>query len=319
MTPLLLTGAGFTRNWGGWLAKEIEGDLLGRLRSDPYLRQRVQESNGFESVLEALQNEAAGGDSQEKRRYAHLQKVVAASFHAMNVALAKRIGFNFSNDRKYSVNAFLARFDAIYTLNQDLLLELHYDPSLEETRQPRWNGRYFPGIAGSAAWSGFKTDMVDRKRKVLEATSATPGSQPIYKLHGSTDWEDESGDLFVVGGAKESFIQRKPLLMNYFADFACRLRQPGARLMTIGYGFADPHVNLELVDAGRDNPSLEVFFVHPDGRDAIHHGVRAEDRVLPQYIPPLGYLSCVGESRRPLSATLGDDELEFDKLMRFFV
>jgi hypothetical protein len=42
MTPILLTGAGFTRNWGGWLAKEIEGDLLGRLLEDPNLRQRVQ-------------------------------------------------------------------------------------------------------------------------------------------------------------------------------------------------------------------------------------------------------------------------------------
>jgi hypothetical protein len=34
MTHLLLTGAGFTRNWGGWLASEIEGDLLQRLRGN---------------------------------------------------------------------------------------------------------------------------------------------------------------------------------------------------------------------------------------------------------------------------------------------
>ena len=26
MSHLLLTGAGFTRNWGGWLASEIEGE-----------------------------------------------------------------------------------------------------------------------------------------------------------------------------------------------------------------------------------------------------------------------------------------------------
>jgi len=36
----------------------------------------------------------------------------------MNRALANRIEFNFSNDRRYSVSAFLARFDAIYTLSQ---------------------------------------------------------------------------------------------------------------------------------------------------------------------------------------------------------
>lgn len=35
---ILLTGAGFTRNWGGWLAKELEGDLLARLAQDRELR-----------------------------------------------------------------------------------------------------------------------------------------------------------------------------------------------------------------------------------------------------------------------------------------
>ncbi len=30
---LLLLGAGFTRNWGGWLARELEGDILQRLRA----------------------------------------------------------------------------------------------------------------------------------------------------------------------------------------------------------------------------------------------------------------------------------------------
>jgi hypothetical protein len=40
--------------------------------------------------------------------------------------------------------------------------------------------------------------------------------------------------------------------------------------------------------------------------------------VLPQWTPSLGYLPCIGELRRPLWSTLRDDELEFEKLMRFF-
>jgi len=316
VTPLLLTGAGFTRNWGGWLAKEIEGDLLGRLADHSQLQQLLHESDGFEVVLERCQRDAAGGNAPAQHRYDDLQKAVAASFHAMNVALANRPQFHFSNDRKYSVNAFLARFEAIYTLNQDLLLELHYDPSLEQTR--RGNGWYFPGVPGVANRSPFKVDRVDQRRKVLSSISEVPHCQPVYKLHGSTDWYDDSGDLFVMGGAKESFIQRKPLLVAYFNDFACRLRQPGARLMIIGYGFADEHVNQVLVDAGKENPSLGVYFVHPDGRDAICRGVRAQDRFLPQYVPPLGYLRCIGESRRPFSSTFNEDELEFQKITRFF-
>jgi hypothetical protein len=86
----------------------------------------------------------------------------------------------------------------------------------------------------------------------------------------------------------------------------------------LGYGFADEHVNRVLVEARQENPSLGVFFVHPDGRDAIHQGIRPQDRVLKQYKSLLAYLSCIGESRRPLSSTFKDDELEFEKLMRLF-
>jgi hypothetical protein len=287
---------------------------LGRLHADPDLRQRVQGGDGFEAVLATLQGEAEGPDAEAKGRYAELQKAVGASFRAMNRALANRVEFNFSNDRRYSVNCFLARFDAIYTLNQDFLLELHYDPTLESPR--RWNAKCFPGIASAPNLSSFKVDQIDQKRKVLANISAAPGCQPIYKLHGSTDWQDESGDLFVIGGGKELYIERKPLLVAYFADFAQRLRQPGARLMIIGYGFGDRHVNELLSAASQENRSLGVFFVHPDGRDAIHAGLT--ERVLPQWTPPLGYLPCIGESRRPLWSTFRDDELEFEKLMRFF-
>ena len=103
----------------------MEGDLLGRLRSNPALRVRLQRSDGFESVLAAVQEEAERGDSEALLLRPVIQAAVAASFRAMNLALAKLVDFNFSNSRVFSVSAFLARFDAIYTLNQDLLLELH--------------------------------------------------------------------------------------------------------------------------------------------------------------------------------------------------
>jgi hypothetical protein len=53
MPHILLTGAGFTRNWGGWLAKELEGDLLARLANDRELRKLVQESANYEKHLKS--------------------------------------------------------------------------------------------------------------------------------------------------------------------------------------------------------------------------------------------------------------------------
>lgn len=150
MVHLLLTGAGFTCDWGGWLAKEFEGDLLQRLRNDPEVHPLVQAASGFETALEVLQHDVQAGKPGAKVRYERLKAAVLGAFREINLALARRGHFGFCNDRALSVNRFLARFDGIYTLNQDLLLELLYDPSLEDSRQPRWNGRYFPGIARTA-------------------------------------------------------------------------------------------------------------------------------------------------------------------------
>lgn len=312
MSFLLLTGAGFTHNWGGWLGKELDGDLLLRLADDPALRTFLQNSSNFESALESLKSDAERGDAEISARYRRLQTAVAASFREMNLALADRPGIELSQDRALSVQKFLARFDAIFTLNQDLLLELHYDISIDG--YPRWHGHCFPGVEAIKP-TILERDIVTQRRKVSILDRLHERIQPIYKLHGSADWYDENGDLFVVGGGKESYIQSKPLLVSYFAEFLRCLHEPRARLMIIGYGFRDDHVNEILAESAQKNPSLKVFFVHPEGRDAIHGGYA---RALPQWTPPLGYLSCIGESRRPLSATLAGDRLEFGKLIRFF-
>jgi hypothetical protein len=61
MSHLLLLGAGFSRNWGGWLAQEAFEYLLGcnEVISDGNLRELLwkhQESGGgFEAALEELQ------------------------------------------------------------------------------------------------------------------------------------------------------------------------------------------------------------------------------------------------------------------------
>src|SRR5580658_1186430 len=60
MTHLLLAGAGFTHNWKGWLAKEMEGDLLLRLRGNPLVHARVRDADGFESALAGLQLDVKG-------------------------------------------------------------------------------------------------------------------------------------------------------------------------------------------------------------------------------------------------------------------
>lgn len=59
MSNFLLTGAGFSRNWGGWLAEEAFEFLLGEVEHDDdlckYLWKSRDEGLGFEAALAQLQ------------------------------------------------------------------------------------------------------------------------------------------------------------------------------------------------------------------------------------------------------------------------
>jgi SIR2-like domain len=313
MTHILLTGAGFTHNWGGWLASEIEGDLLQRLRGNGEVHARVRDAAGFEEALAALQADVAQERSGAKEQYRVLKKAILESFQEMNLALANRGTLEFSNIRRFSAKGFLARFDAIYTLNQDLLLELLYDPLLED-RLPR-RSCYSPGIAGFKTQGLFADSFIGKTRRIEGLPLRIDHvAQPIYKLHGSVDWVDGSSELLVMGGGKQETIEHTPILKEYFVRFWQNLIQPGACLMIIGYGFRDAHINDLLGRAWQANHSLSAFYVDPKGR-RVSHGADPE---LPQYTPPWGYIQCIGESTRPLSSTFAGDELELRKLERFF-
>ena len=313
MTHILLTGAGFTRNWGGWLAKEIEGDLLQRLCGNWEVHDRIRAADGFEAALAGLEIEIIQGKPGAAEQYQALRIAVLDSFQEMNLALANRRTLEFSNDRRFSVASFIARFDAIYTLNQDLLFELLYDPLLEN-RLPR-RSCYSPGISGFRYQGLFPDSFVGKTRLVLPLPLHVDASaQPIYKLHGSVDWVDGTSELLVIGGGKQATINSTPILKEYFARFWHDLTTPGARLMIIGYGFHDAHINEVLGRAWQVNNSLSAFYVDPIGR-MVSHGADPE---LPQYMPPWSFIRCIGESIRPLSSTFAGDELELRKLERFF-
>jgi hypothetical protein len=313
MTHILLTGAGFTRNWGGWLAKELEGDLLARLATHEQLRRLVQNSANYEEALGKARNPGYSGVGVSPAQLKTLEDAIKESFWAMNLALGQRASMYLSGESKQSILEFLPKFDAIFTLNQDLLLEFHYNAGHPPSR---WVGSYYPGIEPEVATLLNSGEVVRIERRVGTVKGMDASRQPIYKLHGSVEWVDGSGSLFVVGGGKEAYIQSKPLLSQYFEFFKEHLHRPNARLMIIGYGFGDEHINQLLVEASRSNPSLGFFHVHPEGRDAVHRGAR--ERIAIYAAPSTASLPCIGESRRLLTTTFGGDALEFNKLMRFF-
>lgn len=311
MDHILLLGAGFSRNWGAPLASEVTGSLLGELYDDAELAQRLR-SGPFEDAFVGFQR--VPGDDVGSKRLRRLQDAVTALFSRVNAALAATT-FEFDNDLAYSIKMFLERFDAIFTLNQDLLLETHYHPNLVSAR---WSGVAVPGMQGrpGTGWSG----PAEPAKLVWQPTGDTTvrgNVQPYFKLHGSSNWHDEQGEpVLIMGSAKSGAIERFPVLKAYRDTFRKMLCQPGAKLMVIGYSFQDDHIN-DLISEGSTKAGLGTFLVDPNGRDVLKDAKMAGAQISG---PPRAVeeIKIIGEIKRPLSAIFRRDIFAHGELTRFF-
>ena len=89
MRHILLLGAGFSRNWGGWLASEAFEYLLGCPQVDDSLRTLLLEhkDKGFEAALETLQGQSAG---RTDSRLVNLEAALRDIFEVMNRAFSRK-------------------------------------------------------------------------------------------------------------------------------------------------------------------------------------------------------------------------------------
>jgi hypothetical protein len=310
MTHILLLGAGFSRNWGAPLANEITGSLLGELHDDPELVKRLR-SGPFEDAFAAFQRPR--GDDEASKRLRRLQTSVTGLFARMNAALAA-MPFEFNNTVANSIKAFLERFDAIFTLNQDLLLEIHYQPTLVSTR---WSGVTIPGMQPSyeAAHSGL-SDPTKLTWRPQGDTTVRGKIQPYYKLHGSSNWLDATGEpVLIMGSAKSGAIDRFPVLKFYHDTFQTLLRKPNTKLMVIGYSFQDEHINKVICEASA-RQGLGTFLVDPAGRDVLKDPKMANAMIkAPRDVEDI---RLIGELKRSLASIFGNDAFARGEIMRFF-
>ena len=83
-------------------------------------------TDGFEGALAALQRHWTQlRSAQSRSQLDELERAIIAMFDHMNLAFIDT-PWGFSRMSRLGIDAFLAKFDAIFTLNLDLLLERHY-------------------------------------------------------------------------------------------------------------------------------------------------------------------------------------------------
>ena len=325
MKHILLIGAGFSRNWGGWLADEAFEYLLGAPeiaanKSLAPLLWKHHGHGGFEDALAQLQRAYMLNPQANRNDLIDLQGAVTRMFDDMNAGF-RNSRFEFNSHVNHSVKKFLARFDAIFTLNQDLLLEQHYCGEMNTWSQRKWLGCELPGMqpqtagtVGNANWSEIRWSP-----RPIDQYQTSSNCQPIYKLHGSSNWIATHGEpMIIVGGEKLRRIGTHPVLSKYFESFELLLGRPETKLMVIGYGFRDIHINDVLIrELNRD---LKLFVIGPDGAGAAQacspsHGgaISATSKLEDAFKAGL-----IGASRRGLREIFGNDSVEFPKVERFF-
>jgi SIR2-like domain len=279
---------------------------------------------GFEDALADLQlGVSRSANDTTRKQLADLQAAIVGMFNAMDQAFAE-VTFEPISNIAFQVRTFLARFDAIFTLNQDLLLERHYllDENISRPHSRNWSSWQLPGTKPFGPTPHVHDPMLVRTAMRMPEDPANfqeqPRLQPYYKLHGSTNWTGGGGGggrLIIMGGNKSVEIRQYPLLDWYHRQFRYYLSR-AARLMIIGYSFSDAHINRAIVDAAKQR-DIRIFIVDPAGVDVLN---KQDPRHLqaPSELMEALHPRIIGASRRPFLSAFANDRVEFDRLCRFF-
>jgi len=121
------------------------------------------------------------------------------------------------------------------------------------------------------------------EKKIEQYNSPTSMMQYI-KLHGSIGWLSATTGKngMVIGKNKPDRIQEEPALVLYNDIFRMALSQPGCRLLVIGYGFHDDHINDAIVagmKSGEDG--LRMYLISTASAETMMQHLRSIDPIVP--------------------------------------
>lgn len=263
---ILLSGAGFTHNFGAPLATDVWALLFSHpdIKRHQRIHNLLRENFDFEDIYYTV----ATGDFNTGERQACERALVDVYDYIDSIVRLYRTNSSFPNI--YGVQTFLNSFSGsrdkpgfIFTLNQDLFIERHFYNGTRPT---------LPGVPVDRDW--FTTNSI-YKQSPIEIQTVLPsqstyslssiGADPLYyiKLHGSSNWFNSQGtQSMVIGRAKNNQIEADTLLTYYFQIFRKVMFEGTRRVLCTGYSFRDPHINEVL--AGAVSAGVEVFILSPE-------------------------------------------------------
>jgi len=268
----LLTGAGFTKNFGGFLGPHMWSVVFNspKIQQSSTLASLMRKELDFESVY----SKVIYGKKRAEDKKAFME-AMENSYEKLDSVLRQFMEGTPSLPSTYNLRDLLEWFSGeeggkdrgyIFTLNQDLFVERWYigDKLLR-----------FPGMDRQMKW--LKSQTLSTEHIITVPTSenmraieqedakniSSSGRFHYVKLHGSQNWRTSDGrNAMVIGWRKDEIISREPLLNWYAQIFRRVLLQGDVRLLVIGYSFRDHHIN-EIISKSIRDSRLKMYVLSP--------------------------------------------------------
>ena len=257
---ILLTGAGFTKNFGGLLAQEMWPMIFNHpeVQRSSILRPYMLSNFNYEDIYQALIDDHKLDDSEK----VSMQKALLSAYESQEGYWNdKDFYLNFMNRDKLIKNLcqFISQYVGLFfTLNHDLFFETKLIKELRE-RTPNILANPTNDITDRASLPQEKE--LPLKIHTAEKQMLDEKNLPYIKIHGSINWLDSSAGktIVIVGGKKKEKIEKEPLLAYYYKKFKEALQAHNQRLLIIGYGFMDNHINNEIYNGLKNGLKIHII------------------------------------------------------------
>lgn len=269
---ILLTGAGFAKNFGGFLGREMWSKIFNnpRLSNAGDIKQRLKETLNFEDIYSEVFDDRSNFPEHEVEIF---EEVVNEAYQLMEDVVQS--SWDNLTLHHGDVKQFLDYFKgssqdtgACFTLNQDLMLEKRFNWQPLGPRSMNYKGTF--GNLDSHDLDSPTPKPLPTAEELEDYKTQLSSQELAYiKLHGSLKWVSSEGDdTKVLGINKLETINRIPLLKWYFELFEQALYRKAVKLLIIGYGFADSHINNALSKAALEN-GLKIYIISPENPEVL--------------------------------------------------
>lgn len=232
---VLLTGAGFTKNFGGFLAEEMWAKVFNdpRIQAHPRLATLMRGNFDFESIYA----DVTAGKLREfsGAEVSALSSVVVDAYASLDDAilpyLDKATQESMHNPRDGFMTVLKRHRELLFfTLNQDLYVERSFSKASAPFVLPgvpvdrtlvAHPARRINGCTALPTGAGLDSAVAEDLRQNHNVR--------YIKLHGSYGWlargSDTSKRVMILGQTKHEDIDREPLLRAYFEVFQQKIQE----------------------------------------------------------------------------------------------